>query len=333
MTPWRFLADSPDVPGLVFRGFRGEEDFPHIARILNDACAADGVDRVERTEDVERNYAHLDNCDPPTDMVFADIEGEPVAYGRVTWWTEIEGIRRLMPFCFVHPDARGRGIGAAMLAHNEARLREIAARNPADGEQTFEVFHTDTEEGAQALYEQSGYTAALYAVDMVRPDLEGLPDAPMPEGLAVRSPEESEMRKVWEADVEAFRDHTGASEGTENDYRQFLEFPWIEPELWRVAWDGDEIAGQVRSYVDDHHNQQFGRKRGYTENISVRRPYRRRGLARSLLVQSLGAVRGGGMTEAALSVLTENLQGAFRLYESVGFRIVRTWTTMYKPLD
>jgi len=50
-------------------------------------------------------------------------------------------------------------------------------------------------------------------------------------------------------------------------------------------------------------------------------------------VQSLGAVRGGGMTEAALSVLTENLQGAFRLYESVGFRIVRTWTTMYKPLD
>jgi len=265
--------------------------------------------------------------------VFAEIDGEPVAYGRVAWWTEIEGIRRLSPFCFVRPDVRGRGIGTAMLVHNEARLREIAAEHPADCEQTFEVFHTDTEDGARAVYEQAGYRAALYSADMVRPDLEDLPDVPMPEGLVVRTPEESEMRKVWEADVDAFRDHIGSSEGTENDFIQFLEFPWNEPGLWRVAWDGDEIAGQVRSYVDVHHNQQFGRKRGYTENISVRRPYRRRGLARSLLAQSLGAVRDRGMTEAALSVLTENLQGAFRLYESVGFRMVRTWTTMYKPFD
>ncbi len=333
MAPWRFLADSPDVPNLAFRGFRGGEDFPHIARVLNDACAADGVDRVERTEDVERTYAHLDNCDPRTDMVFAEIEGDPVAYGRVTWWTEIEGIRRFMPFCFVHPDARGRGIGTAMLAHNEARLREIAAEHPTDREQTFEVFHTDTEEGARTLYERAGYKPVLYSVDMVRPDLEDIPDEPLPEGLVVRTPADSEMRKVWEAEVEAFRDHIGASEGTENDFRQFLEFPWNEPGLWRVAWDGDEIAGQVRSYVDVHHNEQFGRKRGYTEDISVRRSYRRRGLARSLLVQSLRAVRDRGMTEAALSVLTENLHGALRLYESVGFRRVRTWTTMYKPFD
>jgi len=333
MTPWRFLTDSPDVPGLVFRGFRGDEDFPHIARVLNDACAADGVDRVERTEDVERTYALLDNCDPRADVVFAEIEGNPVAYGRVSWWTEIEGIRRLSSFCFVHPDARGRGIGAAMLAHNEARLREIAAEHPTGSEQTFEVFHTDTEEGARILYEQAGYKPVLYSVDMVRPDLEDIPDVSLPEGLVVRTPVESEMRKVWEADVEAFQDHIGATEGTENDYRQFLEFPWNEPGLWRVAWDGDEIAGQVRSYVDNHHNEQFGRERGYTENISVRSAYRRRGLARSLLVQSLGAVRDRGMTEAALSVLTENLQGAFRLYESVGFRMVRTWTTMHKPFD
>ncbi|MBP1632328.1 MAG: Acetyltransferase, partial [Acidobacteria bacterium] len=70
----------------------------------------------------------------------------------------------------------------------------------------------------------------------------------------------------------------------------------------------------------------------YTESISVRRPYRRRGLARSLLVQSLHAVRERGMAEAALGVLTENLHGAFRLYESVGFRVVRRWTTLRKPL-
>ena len=111
-----------------------------------------------------------------------------------------------------------------------------------------------------------------------------------------------------------------------------MEFPWRDPSLWRVAWDGDRVAGQVRSYIDEQENAEFGRRRGYTEFISVRRPYRRRGLARALLVQSLEAVRDRGMEEAALGVLTENLHGAFRLYESVGFRVVRSWTTLQKPL-
>jgi hypothetical protein len=30
--------------------------------------------------------------------------------------------------------------------------------------------------------------------------------------------------------------------------------------------------------------------------------------------------------------LTENVHGAFRLYESVGFGVVRSWTTLRKPL-
>jgi len=60
------------------------------------------------------------------------------------------------------------------------------------------------------------------------------------------------------------------------------------------------------------------RRRGYTESISVRRPYRRRGLARALIAQSLHAVKERGMEEAALGVQTENIHGAFRLYESMG---------------
>jgi ribosomal protein S18 acetylase RimI-like enzyme len=330
---WTFLADPPGVPGLTFRGFRGDEDFPHMVRILNAACAADGIERFERVEDVRRNYETLDNCDPYADMVFAEIDGDPVAYGRALWWEEIGGTRRYMPFCFMHPEGRGRGIGTAMLAHNEARLRQIAADHPEEMEKTFEVYHAETEVAAQALYESVGYEPHLYEADMLRPDLEGIPEAPMPEGLVVRTPTESEMRQVYEAGVEAFRDHVGAVEPTENDYQRFLDFPWNDPELWRVAWDGDEVAGQVRSFIDEKHNEEFGRKRGWTEFISVRRPYRRRGLARSLLVQSLHAVKERGMEEAALGVLTSNPLGAFDLYRSVGFEVARLWTSRYKPLE
>lgn len=330
---WEFLGEAPAVPGLVFRPFRGPDDYPDMASVLNDACASDGVDRVTTPDDIRRNYEHMDNCDPFTDTVFAEIDGRLVAYGRTFWWEENEGPVRYMPFCYIRGEARGRGLGAAMLAHNEARLRQIAAGHTGDRVRTFTVYHSDKETAAQALFEEAGYLPAEYQADMVRADLEDIPDAPMPAGLVVRTPTNAELRKVWDAGTEAFRDHVGAADPTENDYQQALAAPHWDPTLWRVAWDGDEVAGQVRSYIDQEENTEFGRKRGWTENISVRRPYRRRGLARSLLVQSLHAVEERGMEEAALGVHTTNPNGAFELYESVGFRVVRLWTERHKPLD
>jgi ribosomal protein S18 acetylase RimI-like enzyme len=223
-------------------------------------------------------------------------------------------------------------MGAALLAHNEARLREIAAEHPSDDEGTFEVFCADTEASAEALYRRFGYEPTRYEADMVRPTLDDLPDAPLPEGLVVRTPREQELRAVFDADAEAFADHIDGAPPTDNDFLEFLDFEWRDETLWRVAWDGDRVAGQVRSFINERENAHFGRLRGHTEEISVRRPYRRRGLARALLVQSLAAVRDRGMTEAALSVSTGNLHGAFRLYESVGFERVRLWTTFRKPI-
>ncbi len=106
--------------------------------------------------------------------------------------------------------------------------------------------------------------------------------------------------------VEAFRDHWGFNEENEQTVEQWVENPNFDPSLWRVAWEGDQVAGMVLSYIDDRENQAYNRKRGWTEDISVRRPWRRRGLARALLVQSLHAVRrarharsgaGGGYAE------------------------------------
>jgi len=102
--------------------------------------------------------------------------------------------------------------------------------------------------------------------------------------------------------------------------------------LWRVAWDGDEVAGQVRSYISTEENERHGRLRGYTEHISVRRPWRRRGLARALIAASFPLLRARGMTEAALGVDTENTSGALRIYEGCGFRPVTRSATYRKPL-
>ena len=89
----------------------------------------------------------------------------------------------------------------------------------------------------------------------------------------------------------------------------------------------------MKSYIDAPENEEFGRRRGYAENISVRRPWRRQGLARALLAESLYALKQRGMEEAALGVHFENPRQALRLYESVGFAVVRMNTTVRKPLD
>jgi ribosomal protein S18 acetylase RimI-like enzyme len=88
----------------------------------------------------------------------------------------------------------------------------------------------------------------------------------------------------------------------------------------------------VLPFINQNENQEYNRLRGWTEEICVRRPWRKRGLARALLVRSLWAIKERGMQEAALGVDTENLSGALRLYESVGFRPVKRWTTYLKPM-
>jgi ribosomal protein S18 acetylase RimI-like enzyme len=194
-----------------------------------------------------------------------------------------------------------------------------------------QVFASDSEPGAAALYAAEGYEPYMYDADMARFDLSDIPEAPLPAYLEVRMPKAGDMRRVWEADREAFRDHPGSSDDYQT-FEQWMVEPHRDPSLWRVAWDGDEIAGQVRSFIDQAENAEYGRKRGYTEYISVRRPWRKQGVARALLCLSLEALRDRGMEEAALGVMTGNPLGALRLYESVGFRVVKRYTSYQKPV-
>ena len=144
---------------------------------------------------------------------------------------------------------------------------------------------------------------------------------------------EDHYRLIWDAQSEAFIDHWGPTESTEEDYQRWLSDPvTFDPKIWKVAWDGDQVAGMVLNFVSEKENQEYQRKRGYTEFISVRHPWRRLGLARSLLVQSIEMFREIGVEETVLGVDTQNPNHALNLYESVGYKITQKGTTYRKPL-
>jgi mycothiol synthase len=317
------LPDAPAVPGLVFRRFRGAADYPHIATVGNASRMADGSEWMLTADEVGLEFEHLDHFDPALDFLMAELDGQPAGYAQAEWWQEADGPYRYGIYLHVLPEQRGLGIRRALLYWAEDRLARIAAEHPDGVEKTYSTFAHDKATTWMAELAAEGYQPVRYFYKMSRPLAGPLPDFPMPEGLELRPVTPDHYRLIWDAHLEAFRDHWGHSEMPDSYFDWWINDPvTFQPELWQVAWDIEQnvVAGQIQTFISAHENELFGRRRGYTESISVRRPYRRRGLAHAMIGESLRVLQAQGMAESALNVDTENLSGATRIYEECGFR-------------
>lgn len=327
------LPDAPAIPGLSFRRYREEEDLPGMLRVYTAVHEHDGLEEITTLDQLRLNYATLVNCDPARDMVMAEVDGVLVAYARVFWNELVEGGRSYENFGFVDPAWRRRGIGGAMHRHNETRLREIAGEHGEVTPKWFGSEGVDTDPGNVALLLGDGYTAARFFYDMVAPSLDDVVAPPMPDGIELRPVTRDQYRAIWLASAEAFRDHWGEQEWTDEDWTRFDADPDnADPRFWRIGWAGDEVAGVVITTQQVEENERYGRARVYVDQVSVRRPWRRRGLARALLAGSLVAAREAGFTSASLGVDTDSPTGATALYESLGFVPEKTFTAYRKPL-
>ena len=319
--------------GMTMRYLQAPQDLPAMNAIANAIREAEGQDFYTTDDQFATFYADPPGTDPATDVAIVEVDGTMVGYGRAAWHQVVDGPRVYEVIPFIDPAGTGVAAFEALVDALEARLRVIAARHPA-GDKVFETFGGNRAPERDALLEARGYEPVRHFYSMVRPSVDDLPDAPLPEGLEIRGVLPAHLPAIWAAAIEAFRDHWGFTEPSEREYQEFLTDPVTsDTTLWRVAWDGDEIAGQVRSFINQAQNERMGRRRGYTEFISVRRPWRRRGLARALIAASFPLLRARGMTEAALGVDTQNLSGALRVYEGCGFVPVSRETTYQKPLD
>jgi ribosomal protein S18 acetylase RimI-like enzyme len=156
---------------------------------------------------------------------------------------------------------------------------------------------------------------------MLRNGLDDVPDARLPDGIEIRPMRDDQRRTVFDAENEAFRDHWGHREQGESNYVATYARDELDTDLWIVAWDGDQVAGVVQNWIWPEENERLGVHRGWLEHISVRRPWRRRGLARAITAASLVRLREAGLDEAMLGVDSENPNGALGLYEGLGFEI------------
>lgn len=334
MSPVTATAEAirPDISGLVLRPYR-RGDAAALAELFNADEAADGLDWRTTAEELDNWFAHpTAGFDAERDVLVLEIDGRVMGHARLEWVDTTDGFREFRMSCAIHPDQRRRGIGRWLLRLNEelaaARFREQPANRPA----VLGTWCPDRRVGKAALIEQEGYRPVRYFFEMERPNLEGIVLPPMPAGLEVRPVRDDQIRQLWDADVEAFADHWGGFDGSDARFEAWRSAPMFDRSLMVVAWDGDEIAGGVTNEVNEAENAALGRRRGWLASVFVRRPWRRRGLARALVMRSLALLRDGGMTSAVLGVDADNANEALRLYTECGFEIHTRAAAYRKPL-
>jgi mycothiol synthase len=327
------LPDAPAIPGLRGRRYAGPSDHPGMARVSNAAWAADGESRFQTPAEYDVSYANLVHSDPYQDAVIVEVEGQIVAHSLVEWVDVSWGGRSYDSTGAVDPAWRRRGIGGALLRENQRRLRSIGEAHDYDGPRWFGTWGSDHDLGLRVLMERQGFEPVRHFFLMARPDLDDIPDLPMPEGLEVRPVEPAQLRQLFEADLEAFKDHFGSVDGSDASFRRWSEAPYFDPTLFAVAWDGAEIAGASINGIYAEENERLGVRRGFLDSVFTRRPWRRRGLAAALICRSLTIFRDRGMASAALGVDASNPTKALKLYKGFGFEEREAATAYRKPWD
>ena len=205
---------------------------------------------------------------------------------------------------WVHPDAFGCGVGAAIVDWIEIRARELGSPETRIG-----IIRED--ERAACLLQGRGFEPLRTFFRMVI-DLGEEPPAPAwPEGFAVAALAPGEERELYQVLEDSFVDHWGHSERT---YEQWLATHTIEHDLCFLVRAGEEVAAGALCK-----REQFGM--GWVDVLGTRREHRRKGLGHALLRYAFRELYRRGARCIGLGVDSENPTGATRLYERAGMRV------------
>lgn len=178
-------------------------------------------------------------------------------------------------------------------------------------------------------FEKSGYQRRLSFILMEIVMTEPPVKQPLVDGITIRAfIVGQDEQTTYAADEEASAD---------KGYHQPLSFEgWstrmgmnrdaFDPTLWFLACANQEIAGvALNAYSDTTHT-------GWVDHLGVRRQYRNKGIGMALLRHSFGEFYLRGVNRVKLSVDSQSLTQAPRLYERAGMQTINQYHIYRKDL-
>ncbi len=271
------------------------------------------------------------NFDLALDARIVESDGAPVAWGRI--WHRPSGVREERAYLagVVDPAHRGRGIGSSVLLWQMERAREILGRLANGLPRYLRAVAYDFEAATLRLYARHGMSPVRYADELLR-DLENLPPALPPAGVAIVPWDLARSEQARLAQNEGFADHWGSTPLDRAAFEHLIGSSQTNLGLSFLAIEGDRVVAVcLNGYFPDD-EAVTGRREGWINNVSTLPSHRKRGIASALIATSLAAFKASGMTHSALGVDSANPTGAYHVYERLGYRPVRRSVTYQRAL-
>ena len=301
-----------------------EDEVAAVVEVVNATSQGEfGIDDVDEAE--VRRWFSQPRVDVERDVFVVEENGCLAAYADVgedgeagtQFWFDV----RL-------PPQASEAAGEALIRACELRAAELATARRAAEPPRLIGGAWSVNERLLRLLERAGFRLYRHSLRMVI-DLDEPPaEASLPEGLDVRSFQAGDERPVFAALDDAFRDSHDYVPGIYEEWRHWaLDRDDFDPGLWWLVHDGDELAGFCLCRPHEAEADL-----GWVSSLGVRRAWRRRGIARALLLTSFHEFRRRGFARVGLGVDSNSLTGANLLYERAGMRAARRYDLFDKLL-
>ena len=325
----------PAVPdGCTARPLRAG-DAAAVAALLVAAEPLDDSGEFPDADDIGEEWAGW-GVDPGRDgIAVCDADGGLAGYAAVSAGPTFRDAFRIVLDGRVRPDRRGHGIGAALLDWQLARGAEVHAERHPEAPARLVVGVLGSQPALERLAQGRGLTAERWYRTMERQlsDLPAVREVPGVELVPFRWDRDDEVRRAHNA---AFTEHHGSSERDEASWRRlFTGTRAFRPDLSVLAVEDGAVQGYVLGYVHEADTRAKGRREVVLGQIGVLPDARGRGVAAAMIGRSLAAAAAQDCRVAVLDVDSDNVTGALRLYESLGFDTVRTkaaWSLPRPPV-
>ena len=320
---WRPLTLDDLVPLHALCARMGSVDHPdrgHALEVVRDDLTSPGIDLVRDS------------------IVGVDADGRFVAWGLSHLGpTRVSLVRVGVPGG-VDPGRRGEGLGRRLLdwqrVRGEQHLATCDEVLPAG-------LVTDVEEDAvasRALFRRAGFDEARWWTELRRDLSEPIVDVALDPAVRVVTMTDEWVEATRQARNDAFRDHWGSQPTSEDRWGRMVGASTFRQDLSLLAvarpLDDPEAAEQVVAFVlsdvDPEDWAALGRRCAYVEYVGVRRSWRGRHLAQSLLASTLRAHVAEGLEVTVLDVDSVSPTGALGLYDRAGFVAARRSATVVR---
>ncbi|UGQ14922.1 mycothiol synthase [Yinghuangia sp. ASG 101] len=298
----------------------GADDVAVVAELAEEAARVDGVGPLS-----EQSWLQLRHgASGVREFLARGADRRVVGFGHLDLSDDEEGPSGEL---FVAPDARGRGLGRALV---RALVDEARAADPARG---VRVWAHGKSPAAEHLAEKTGFRPIRELWQMRRPSGPPAGETPPPTGVTVRTFVPGRDDDAWLAlNAKAFAHHPEQGAWTRDDLRQRIAEPWFDPAGFFLAEDADgRLVGFHWTKV--HPATAGAGALGEVYVVGVDPDVQGGGLGRLLTAVGLThlaqlEVDGGPLAEILLYVDAENIP-AVSVYTRLGFR-VHTVDVMYR---